>query len=285
MVRYKLNVRVIFPVRYADSKRALAVQGSGADFRRSMVDSYRNLTAHMPENGLQVVMFTHQDASIWADLTLILWAAGLRVTGAWTVGTETPFGVKEGNYVQGTVLMVLRKQTSTETAFLHEVVPDVDASNFLVPPGLPDHLWRRLGPEEKLYLKGLEIEGHGEFRAGVYQEFARGFGVRDYRFLLRTGKANETRLKTASEFRRRDLGDAPFGRSVVRHALYAVWRAAEDGEVAGSLTWLRTELEDYWSRKESLAVVLRHLAAVDIDHWREDAAAARLAGAVENDHV
>ena len=146
MIRYKLNVRVIFPVRYADSKRALAVQGSGADFRRSMVDSYRNLTAHMPENGLQVVMFTHQDASIWADLTLILWAAGLRVTGAWTVGTETPFGVKEGNYVQGTVLMVLRKQTSTETAFLHEVVPDVDASNFLVPPGFRTTTGRARSP-------------------------------------------------------------------------------------------------------------------------------------------
>lgn len=358
---YEGRISEFFPAWYADSKRALAVQGGGADFRRSMVDSYRNLTAHMPENGLQVVMFTHQDASIWADLTLILWAAGLRVTAAWTVGTETPFGVKEGNYVQGTVLMVLRKQTSTETAFLYEVVPDVEieverqiasmiqiddrdhpnftdadyqlaayaaalrvlaqyasiedldvaqqiarertageanpveaiiddavrtASNFLVPTGLPRHLWRGLGPEEKLYLKGLEVESHGEFRAGVYQEFARGFGVRDYRFLLRTGKANQTRLKTASEFRRRDLGDTPFGRSVVRHALYAVWRAAEDQEVAGSLTWLRTELDDYWSRKESLAIVLRHLAAVDIDHWRDDAAAARLvAGAVENDHV
>ena len=45
-----------------------------------MVDCYRNLAGHMPDDGLQVVMFTHQDASIWADLTLILWAAGLRVT-------------------------------------------------------------------------------------------------------------------------------------------------------------------------------------------------------------
>ena len=355
------GVTDLFPQWYTDSKRAFAVRGADSEFRRSMVDCYRNLVAHMPENGLQVVMFTHQDASVWADLALILWAAGLRVTAAWTVATETESALKDGNYVQGTVLMVLRKQTSAETAFLHEVVPDVEieverqitsmlqiddrdhpnftdadyqlaayaaalrvltqyasiedldvaqqlvrersageanpveaviedavrtASNFLVPRGLPDHLWRGLGPEEKLYLKGLEVEGHGESRAGVYQEFARGFGVRDYRFLLRTGKANETRLKTASEFRRRDLGDTPFGRSLVRHALYAVWHAADDGEVSGSLTWLRTELEDYWSQKEALAVVLRHLAAIDIDHWREDAAAARLvAGAVENDHV
>ena len=160
------------------------------------------------------------------------------------------------------------------------------ASNYLVPKGLPDHLWRRLGPEEKLYLKGLEVESHGEFRSGVYQEFARGFGVRDYRFMLRTGKANETRLKTATEFQRRELGESPFGQSLVRHALYAVWRAAESAEVAGSLTWLRTELADYWSRRESLIAVLRYLASIEIDHWRDDAAAARVvAGAVANDHV
>jgi len=55
------------------------------------------------------------------------------------------------------------------------------------------HLWLQLVPEERLYLKGLEVESHGEFRSGVYQEFARGFGVRDYRFMLGTGKANETR--------------------------------------------------------------------------------------------
>ena len=160
------------------------------------------------------------------------------------------------------------------------------ASNFLVPTDLPDHLWRRLTPEEKLYVKGLDVEGHGDFRSGVYQEFARGFGVRDYRHLLHTDKANRTRLKTASELGRRDLGDSAFGRSLVRHALYAVWQAAESGEVADSLTWLRAELSDYWRQREALAAVLRYLAAIDVDHWREDADAARLvAGAVENDHV
>ena len=351
----------LFPDWYTDSKRALAVQGADADFRRSMVDCYRNLAGHMPDNGLQVVMFTHQDASVWADLALILWAAGLRVTAAWTIATETESALKEGNYVQGTVLMVLRKQTVEETAFQDEVSQEVEAeverqlasmlelndredpnfsdadyqlaayaaalrvltqyasiedldvshelsrerrrdepnpiekiieravrtaSNHLVPAGLLDHVWRRLAPEEKLYVKGLDVERHGDFRSGVYQEFARGFGVRDYRYLLHTGKANRTRLKTASEFGRGDLGESAFGRSLVRHALYAVWQAAESGEVADSLTWLRAELPDYWPQREALAAILRYLAAIDVDHWREDAAAARLvAGAVENDHV
>ena len=91
-----------------------------------MVDCYRNLAAHTSDDGFQIVMFTHQDASVWADLTVILWAAGLRVTAAWTIATETGSALKMGNYVQGTVLMVLRKQTSDETAFLDEVVPEVE---------------------------------------------------------------------------------------------------------------------------------------------------------------
>jgi putative DNA methylase len=91
-----------------------------------MVDCYRNLAAHMPDHGLQVVMFTHQDASVWADLALILWASGQRVTAAWTIGTETESALKEGNYVQGTVLLVLRKQTGGETAFLDEIYPEVE---------------------------------------------------------------------------------------------------------------------------------------------------------------
>ena len=354
---YDKRLAELFPDWYTDSKRALAIRGTDADFRSSMVDCYRSLADNMPGNGLQMVMFTHQDATVWADLTLILWAAGLRVTAAWTIATETDSALKEGNYVQGTVLMVLRKQTSRETAFLDEIVPEVEveverqlqsmlelddrddpnfsdadyqlaayaaalrvltrcgaiedvdiayelsrerkrgepnpiekiiadavctASNFLIPEGLPDHVWRPLAAEEKLYIKGLDIERHGDFRAGVYQEFARGFGVQDYRHLLHTGKANQTRLKTASEFKRGDLQ----GASLVRHALYAVWRAADTGDIAESLTWLRTELPDYWPQREALAAVLRYLAALQIDHWREDAQAARLvAGAVENDHV
>jgi len=48
-------------------------------------------------------MFTHRDASGWADLTLSLWAAGLCVTAAWTIATETEPALKKGNHVQGTV--------------------------------------------------------------------------------------------------------------------------------------------------------------------------------------
>ena len=120
------HISMIFPNWYTDTKKALAVRGAGEDFKRSMVDCYSNLTNNMPDNGLQLVMFTHQDAAVWANLAMILWAAGLRVTAAWTIATETTSGLKKGNYVQGTVLLVLRKRTDNETAFLDELYPEIE---------------------------------------------------------------------------------------------------------------------------------------------------------------
>ncbi len=353
---------------YSDTRRALAVTGADETFRRSMVDCYANLARHMPEDGMQVVMFTHQDAAVWADLALILWASGLRVTAAWCVATETDSALKEGNYVQGTVLLVLRRQTAEATAFLDELYPQVEAEvrrqmdamleldapaaagveepNFgdtdyqlaayaaalrvltqyrrvedfdivheltkprdrsrkspveaiiadavrtacdhLVPRGLESPVWRTLTPPERFYLKGLEIEGHGEHRAGVYQELARGFGLAEYTALLASAKANAVRLRTATEFAARELGDSGFGATLVRHALFAVREAVRTGEAGDGRNWLRNEVPDYWDRRRTLIEVLRYLSRVTapLPHWREDAAAATLvAGALENDHV
>src|SRR5208283_6010058 len=84
-----------------DSRRPLAIKGSGEDFRREMVAAYRAMTDKMPENGLQIVMFTHQDAGVWADMSSIVWGSGLRVTAAWYVATETSSELKKGGDVQG----------------------------------------------------------------------------------------------------------------------------------------------------------------------------------------
>jgi len=64
----------------------------------------------MSDNGLQVIMFTHQSGSIWADMANIVWASGLQVTAAWYVVTETDSALRGGNNVKGTVLLVLRKR-------------------------------------------------------------------------------------------------------------------------------------------------------------------------------
>ncbi|MBN1617980.1 DUF1156 domain-containing protein, partial [Candidatus Dojkabacteria bacterium] len=96
----KALIEKAFPEWYTDSKRVLAVKGTGDDFNKSMIDVYRNLANHMPDNGYQVVMFTHQDVKIWSELSMILWSAGLRVVSAWNVATETESGgLKQGAYV------------------------------------------------------------------------------------------------------------------------------------------------------------------------------------------
>ena len=123
---YEKHIPKVFPDWYTDTRKALAVQGSGEDFKRAMVEIYKNLTNHMPDNGIQMVQFTHQDSSVWADLAMILWAAGLKVTAAWTIATETSSGLKKGNYVQGTVLLILRKRLSSEMAFLDEIYPEIE---------------------------------------------------------------------------------------------------------------------------------------------------------------
>jgi putative DNA methylase len=67
----------------------------------------------MPDNGIQVIMFTHQSGSIWADMANIVWASGLQVTAAWYVATETDSALREGSHVKGTVLLVCRKHQGT----------------------------------------------------------------------------------------------------------------------------------------------------------------------------
>jgi putative DNA methylase len=93
-----------------DSRRALAIKGEDDDFRRGMVAAYKRMTELMPDNGLQIIMFTHQSGSIWADMANIVWASGLHVTAAWYVVTETDSALREGSHVKGTVLLVLRKR-------------------------------------------------------------------------------------------------------------------------------------------------------------------------------
>ena len=124
---YDKQLAKAFPEWIPDARAELAVRGDGEDFRRSMVEIYKNLARQMPDNGLQMVMFTHQDPAVWADLGMILWAAGLKATAAWTISTETEAaGIKKGNYVQGTVCLVLRKRIANEPGFLDEVYPLVE---------------------------------------------------------------------------------------------------------------------------------------------------------------
>jgi putative DNA methylase len=95
--------------------------------------------------------------------------------------------------------------------------------------------------------------------------------------MLSSGKANQTRLKTASESGSRLLGEGGFSASLVRN---------DDAQTGKN--WLRNEVRDYWNQRKNLIAILRYLATMGIKtlHRGNDAEAARLlAGAVENDSV
>lgn len=139
-----------------DSQRTKAIKGKDAEFRRSMVEAYSAMTTNMADNGMQVVMFTHQDAGVWADLAGILWAAGLRVTAAWNVVTETTSSLKDGNYVQGTVCLVLRKRNGTANARQMELEAEIEdevKGELARLTGL-DEGWQNYRGAEALYTDG-----------------------------------------------------------------------------------------------------------------------------------
>lgn len=386
---YDKQLTKVFPKWIPDARAELAVRGDGEDFRRSMVEIYRNLSRNMPEEGLQLVMFTHQNPAVWADLGMILWAAGLKATAAWTISTETEAaGIKKGNYVQGTVCLVLRKRIGSEPGFLDEVYPLVEdevkcqiasmqaldedgepnfndadyqlaayasalkvltqygnldgrdvehevfavrsrneksdfqkvierslsiACDHLIPKGL-DSSWRDLSLVERYYLRALDIESRGERRKGMYEELARGFGVTDIRPLLKSDKANGTRMYTPTglasgllvqvheetaadvfssiQSRGSAGGSHPFATSGLRHLIFAIRETviSNNSPEAGRQYLRDTFGQNYWSKRETFVALLEWLSLLgnsdDMTEWREDSEAARiLSGRLRNDHA
>jgi len=109
-----------------DSRRELAVKGEDHDFKLAMVAAYGKMASKMPENGLQVLMFTHQDINIWVDIANIVWASGLWVTAAWYVVTETDSALRDGTNVKGTVLLVLRKRIGSKRTNQSELAYELE---------------------------------------------------------------------------------------------------------------------------------------------------------------
>ena len=155
--------------------------------------------------------------------------------------------------------------------------------------------WSELGPEERFYVKGLDLERAGEGRSAAFQEMARGFGVESYRADARQHGRNKVRLKTASELGRRDLRRAGsqdraedrelegFAGGIVRHVLYGIHIAAETEQLARALDWFGTNLPDYWSRQQRVIELLDYLGAVRTPARAAEAETAqRLRGAVVN---
>ena len=353
----KKMLKEAFPGWYADSKRVLAVRGRDQTFNNSMIEVYSNLARHMPQDGMQIIMFTHQDVSVWGDLTLIVWSAGLQVTAAWNIATETEAsGIKDGNYVKGTVLLVLRKQTNDETAYIDDIYPDIEdevkrqiksmqelddkeepnfsdadyilaayaaslkvltsykkiedidiqyeltkqrkpgelspiakliksakkiAFDQLIPLEFDNFIWKYLTAEERLYIKGLELEKHNTYQLSAYQELARGYGVSEYKGFMENAKANTARFKTAEEWGNRNIKDETgFGSSLLRHVFMSIYLAGKDGNVQVGKNWLRNEVEDYWNKRDRICEMIKYISTFEhianMAHWHNQTTIANI---------
>ncbi len=352
---------------YSDSKRVLAVKGTGEDFNQSMIEIYRNLAQNMPDNGMQVVMFTHQSPAVWADLTLILWSAGLHVTAAWNIATETESGgLKEGNYVKGTVILVLRKRTTSATAFTDEITFEIQeevkqqidsmrtledkedpnfsdadyllaayaatlkiltsyekigdinveyelskprdgknigpveaiinnairtAYDYLIPQAFDSFIWKNLSAEERFFIKGMELEKSNVYQLGAYQEMARGFGVKEFKEILFSTKANQVRFKTPSEFGNRGLGNADaFGNTLLRQVLMSISQSEKEQNGQAGRAWLKNEVEDYWNKRQTIIELLKYFSTTEhidhMQHWESPSTYAKyLVELISNDGV
>ncbi len=354
---YDKQLPKIFPDWYGDSRRSQNIKGEGEQFRLRLTDAYANLTRHMPDDGYQIIMFVHQDPAVWADVGLTIWGAGLQVVNAWTVATETgATGIRQGNYVHGTVCLVLRKRAGDSYGYLSDIYPEVEAevkrqldemraidddadpsfgdadyqlaayaaalrvltqyseideidikrelgrprtkgekspitrlieqavdiaTNAIVPRGMEPRTWRRLGPDERLYLKAVETEAGGEKRSGVYQELARSFGATEVKDLYASTRANAVRFKAPSEFRSRwvaEPGKEGFAGSTLRQLLLAIFRTAEHEELDPRPA--RQQLANdygpaYWQERDRMIELLVFLRRHSdrLPHWERDNAA------------
>jgi hypothetical protein len=81
-----------------------------------------------------------------------------------------------------------------------------------------------------------------------------------------------------------------FSRTIVRQVLFASSQVVKSEQVRDGLSWLRTEVRDYWGNREKAICILEYPARLGrisgMDHWQKESDAARLlAGAVRNDHI
>ena len=354
-----------------DGRRALAIQGEDETFRRDMVTAYKAMTACMPENGIQVIMFTHQSGAIWADMANIVWASGLRVTAAWYVVTETDSAIRGGSNVKGTVLLVCRKRrgehkitrddlaweiqeevetqvqaltglnqevrgphrdenvfedvdiqmagyaaalrtltryaridgrdmqseairprVKNETTFVDGLIAfAVDTANqCLVPQGVAAGLWQRLSGAERFYLKMIELEARGMKSLENYQNFAKAFKVRDFYKLMGDKRANQARLKTATELGQAEMSEgSELHASVLRAVLYAVRELVADRDTNNVLAQLPHNVPDYYgdaTQRERVIAIAEYLAGQLQTLRPEEASRARvLAEAVRNQRI
>jgi len=349
-----------------DSRRTLAIRGDGEDFRQRMVEAYRAMANCMADNGLQCVMFTHQDTGVWADMISIFWAAGLQVVSAWYIATETTSELKQGGYVQGTVTLLLRKRLETASTFKQRLLPkirkevtaqieammnlneethgesifndsdlqmagyaaalkvltrftEVDgrdvtalalqprpkgeknvvdeiveyasevANNLLIPERLKEldpETWNLITGVERFYLRMIAIEKTGATKLDNYQNFSKAFHV-TYQPLMASLSPNQARLKTAKEFKSRELTSGDLAGTLLSEILIAIQELLDDKDPKVVIGQIRNSLDEtYFLKRSQLIAIAQYLGEMWSHRQSEQAQKAEIiANRIRNEGI
>jgi len=105
--------------------RDRAIKGKDDAFEFGLGVALQRIEENTIDDGYVAIMFTHQSTQVYAALVNMLLQTNLKVLNAWSVSTETEAGgLKEGNYVQSTVTIVLQKdpRSRREIAFIQDLL-------------------------------------------------------------------------------------------------------------------------------------------------------------------
>jgi putative DNA methylase len=120
-----------------------------------------------------------------------------------------------------------------------------------VPAGIAKELWGRLQPAEHFYLKLLEMEARGLKTLDNYPNFAKAFKVANFDALMASERANEARLKSASELGRGEMFEgSELHATLLRGALYAVMELAAGVDGSAVLAHLPFHIPNYYDQRQ-----------------------------------
>ncbi|NJO85933.1 MAG: hypothetical protein HC818_04405 [Synechococcaceae cyanobacterium RM1_1_27] len=137
------------------------------------------------------------------------------------------------------------------------------ANNLLIPERLkalnPD-TWSQITGVERFYLRMLAIEKTGATKLDNYQNFAKAFHI-NYQPLMGSLKPNAARLKTATQFKPRELVSGDLAQTHLSEILLALQELLADKDPKVVCDQLRTSLNDtYFPKRPHLIAIAQYLA-------------------------
>ena len=123
----------------------------------------------------------------------------------------------------------------------------------------------------------LDLEARGAKSLDNYQNFAKAFKVRDFKSLLASQKANDSRLKSAAEFGRAEMGEgSELHQSILRAVLYSVMELTNNIDGNEVLAHLTLNVPNYYgdTTQRQLAIELADYLATRLENLRSDEASA-----------